>query len=54
MWKDAENLIKWLPETGIFSPSIYSLVENYSWPHAQKVWTLVVFALWHREFMGSA
>jgi len=54
MWKDAEKLIKWLPETGIFSPKVCDLVDNYHWTHAQRVWTLMVFALWHQEFIGSA
>lgn len=53
LWEESKKLISGLPETGIFSPKVCDLVENYDWRYAQKVWTLMVFALWYREFIGS-
>jgi asparagine synthase (glutamine-hydrolysing) len=49
---DAKRLVASLPATGIFSPTVCNLVENYDWPSAQKVWALVVFALWYRQYIA--
>jgi len=54
LWKDAKRLVSWLPETGIFSPHVVGLVENRLTPFTYyKIWNLMVFALWYREFISS-
>lgn len=54
LWEDAKRLVSWLPETGIFSPHVTRLVENPLTPLTYyKIWNLMVFALWYREFIGT-
>ena len=51
LWQEATQAIKWLPETGIFSPQVVTLVETYPSPQPQKIWMLMVFALWYQRFL---
>jgi asparagine synthase (glutamine-hydrolysing) len=53
LWEEAKRLIKWLPETGIFSRHVVNLVEEFPPRYPQKIWALMVFALWYREYIGS-
>lgn len=51
LWRDASQAIEWLPETGIFSPQVVTLLETYPSPQPQKIWMLMVFALWYQRFL---
>jgi hypothetical protein len=52
VWQEAQQAISWLPETGLFTPRVRELVQTYPSPHAQKVWAMLIFALWYRRFVA--
>ena len=53
LWNEARSLITWLPETGLFSREVVHVLDEYPSPIPQKIWSLMVFALWYREFIGN-
>ena len=51
--KEAQQLIMYLPSTGIFTNEVQSLLEekDYSFVRSNQIWSLVVFALWFQIFI---
>lgn len=54
VWQEAQRAVTWLPETGLFSPQVRELVQHYPASHAQKVWSVLIFALWYRRYIEHA
>lgn len=54
LWQDVRRLIRWLPETGLFSDRVFDFVESSLTARTYyKVWTLMMFALWYRRFIAD-
>lgn len=53
LWDDARTLIRGLPETGIFTSQVKQIVEEYPPQDPSKIWSLLVFALWYRRYVGN-
>jgi asparagine synthase (glutamine-hydrolysing) len=54
LWDTARTLIRGLPETGMFTPQVTKLVEGDPVREPSKIWSLMVFALWHRKYITSS
>jgi asparagine synthase (glutamine-hydrolysing) len=52
LWEEAKTLIGWLPETGLFSREVVHVLDEYPSPIPQKIWSLMIFALWYREYIA--
>jgi asparagine synthase (glutamine-hydrolysing) len=54
IWGDAQELIRYLPQTGIFNSSVCDLLNEYPSPNPRRIWQLMVFALWHQMYIAHA
>lgn len=51
MWGELSQLVKHLPETGLFTEEVLDLVARHPTTEPAKVWTLAIFSLWHQIFI---
>jgi asparagine synthase (glutamine-hydrolysing) len=52
LWEEAKRLICWLPKTGLFSREVVNVLDEYPPRSPQKIWSLMIFALWYREYVA--
>jgi asparagine synthase (glutamine-hydrolysing) len=51
--RDAERLIGSLAETGVFTPEVHRLLHAPPIRREQKIWALMMFALWHERWISG-
>ncbi|HVF31593.1 MAG TPA: asparagine synthase (glutamine-hydrolyzing) [Acidimicrobiales bacterium] len=54
LWDDLAEVVRWLPETGLFTPAVTRYVDRHPTPEPGPVWALGVFGLWYRSMIGEA
>jgi asparagine synthase (glutamine-hydrolysing) len=54
LWDDLAEVVRWLPETGLFSPDVRRMVDERPTSDPHAVWALGVFGLWYRWLLEGS
>lgn len=53
LWDDLAEVVRSLPDTGLFSPAVTRYVDHRPTADPHAVWALAVFGIWHRWMLGD-